>query len=194
MKSAFAALAESGFEGLRLRDIAAEAGIDHSTVHHHFRTKEDLVAATIDYATGLFSVSLASDGPACVRMHDHFHTIAELIATEPRLFVVMNELRQHSLRHAATRATLEAQNGGWFAAVKDLFDDGVKEGCWVESLDPATTARLVMAVMQGVNQSATSAREILQQLESLLVDPRAPGSTDHVHDHHRARTRHGGNR
>ena len=63
VRSAFTAIARAGFEGLRLREVATAAGIDHSTVHHYFRTKQELVAATVAYSTGLFSVSLATEDP-----------------------------------------------------------------------------------------------------------------------------------
>lgn len=48
VEAAFRCIAEKGFEGLRLRDVAAKVGIDHSTLHYHFPTKEDLVAGQIE--------------------------------------------------------------------------------------------------------------------------------------------------
>jgi hypothetical protein len=36
------------FEGIRLRDVAAKVGIDHSRLHDHFCTKSDVVAAVLD--------------------------------------------------------------------------------------------------------------------------------------------------
>ena len=35
VEAAYRRIAECGFEGLRLRDVAAEVGIDHSTIHHY---------------------------------------------------------------------------------------------------------------------------------------------------------------
>ena len=51
VRAAFDKIAENGLEGLRLRDVAAAAGIDHSTVHHYFATKEDLYRAILDLKT-----------------------------------------------------------------------------------------------------------------------------------------------
>ena len=52
--AAFRRVAESGFEGLRLRQVAEDVGIDHSTLHHHFATKQALVEAVAEYTTRQF--------------------------------------------------------------------------------------------------------------------------------------------
>lgn len=41
------AFSENGFHGSSLRAIARSSGIDHSTLKHHFATKEDLLTAVL---------------------------------------------------------------------------------------------------------------------------------------------------
>lgn len=41
-------LAEIGPEGIRLQDIAADVGISHPAILHHFQNREGLVAALVD--------------------------------------------------------------------------------------------------------------------------------------------------
>jgi len=44
----------AGFDGFSFRDIATDIGVKSSSVHYHFRTKEDLAAAVIHrYADGV---------------------------------------------------------------------------------------------------------------------------------------------
>jgi AcrR family transcriptional regulator len=43
-------LAEVGPEGLRLTELAAELGISHPAILHHFGSREDLVAAVVAHA------------------------------------------------------------------------------------------------------------------------------------------------
>jgi len=43
VEGAFRALATYGFEGLRMRDVAAAVGVNSATLHHYFPTKQDLV-------------------------------------------------------------------------------------------------------------------------------------------------------
>lgn len=47
--SAAAAFAQKGFYGASLRSIAREAGVDHSTLLHHFANKTNLMLAVIEW-------------------------------------------------------------------------------------------------------------------------------------------------
>lgn len=48
-------IARFGFEGLRLRDVAATVGINQATLTHHFANKEVLVAAVVEHFIGRFA-------------------------------------------------------------------------------------------------------------------------------------------
>src|SRR5258705_9169699 len=91
VEAAFEIIADKGFEGLRLRDVAAAAGIDHSTLHHHFATKQDLVDAVVGYAVQQFRSGRAADAPL-ETLHLHLENLARLTRERPRLLVVMREL------------------------------------------------------------------------------------------------------
>ncbi len=49
VESAAAAFAQKGFYGASLRSIAREAGVDHSTLLHHFGNKTALLLAVIEW-------------------------------------------------------------------------------------------------------------------------------------------------
>lgn len=51
-------LAEVGPEGLRLTELAAELGISHPAILHHFGKREDLVVAVVTRATSRFNERL----------------------------------------------------------------------------------------------------------------------------------------
>src|SRR5207302_4044675 len=88
VRAAFDKIAENGLEGLRLRDVAAAAGIDHSTVHHYFATKEDLLAAVADYATRPFWGTTPAEGTPQYRLRRHLATLARMIKERPDLHTV----------------------------------------------------------------------------------------------------------
>ncbi len=54
--------AEKGFDGARVKDIAARVGVTHAVVHYHFRTKRDLYRAVVDRMVGEL-VDLATSIP-----------------------------------------------------------------------------------------------------------------------------------
>jgi TetR/AcrR family transcriptional regulator, transcriptional repressor of bet genes len=49
LRAAFDVAAREGVGGLTVRSIAAEAGVSHGLVHFHFRTKDQLVRALLDW-------------------------------------------------------------------------------------------------------------------------------------------------
>ena len=46
---AYRLIAQNGLEGFRIRQVAAEAGIDNGTLHYHFPSKEALILGVVDY-------------------------------------------------------------------------------------------------------------------------------------------------
>jgi AcrR family transcriptional regulator len=62
LAAALECVAGKGFEGMRLRGVAGRAGIDHSTLHHHFATKETLVEALVAEVVGRFRPTMPAAG------------------------------------------------------------------------------------------------------------------------------------
>ena len=92
IRAAFAAIAERGFEGFRLRPIAVAVGIDHSTLHHYFPTKADLITAVLDHVTSQFEGTMHTDMEPAARLRHHLGEIARAVVERPELFIVLDEL------------------------------------------------------------------------------------------------------
>lgn len=58
LKAALEIFSRKGFNGAKLRDISALAGISHSLIRHHFGSKDDLWEAVVDYGLKLHEDSL----------------------------------------------------------------------------------------------------------------------------------------
>jgi AcrR family transcriptional regulator len=54
VEAAFKVIAKDGLESLRMRDIAKLVCINSATSHHHFSTKEDLIAAVANHLQSRF--------------------------------------------------------------------------------------------------------------------------------------------
>jgi AcrR family transcriptional regulator len=163
VRAAFNRLAERGFEGLRLRDVAAEAGIDHSTLHHYFPTKEYLVAAVVDDATRQFwSARPPGDGPD--DLGHHLRMLAGMLAERPELFVVLRELDLRATRDAAVRAIVDERERGWRRALVERLRRCGPAG----PPDPAAGAELIIATVKGLSFRPGTAPAVLAQLERLL--------------------------
>lgn len=167
--AAFGCIAEKGFEGLRLRDVAAEVGIDHSTLHYYFPTKEDLVAGVVESATRQFWTTMPTEGGPAEKLRYHLAALARMVEEQPALFTVLSELDLRAKRDAAVRSIIERHEEGWRTALTEVFRHGAKEGVLAEGLDTATGVELVIAAVKGVSLNPDSAGDVLGQLERLLV-------------------------
>jgi AcrR family transcriptional regulator len=175
VRAAFGCIAERGFEGLRLRDVAAEVGIDHSTLHHYFASKQDLVAGVVDYATRQFWPTMPAEGGAIDRLQYHLAALGRMIREQPALFTVMGELDLRARRDPAIRAIIDRHEQGWRIVLEEVLRGGAKEGAWIRDLDVAAGVELIIAAVKGIRQLPERAEGVLAQLNHLLTAGRPTG-------------------
>lgn len=169
VRAAFGCIAEKGFEGLRLRDVAAEVGIDHSTLHHYFASKQDLVAGVVDYATRQFWPTMPAEGGAVDRLQYHLAALGRMIREQPALFTVMAELDLRARRDPAIRSIIDRHEEGWRIVLGEVLRRGAKEEAWTQRLEVATGVELIIAAVKGVGRLPDRADHVLGQLERLLT-------------------------
>src|SRR2546430_15299503 len=169
VEAAYRRIAECGFEGLRLRDVAAEVGIDHSTIHHYFPTKQALVTAVVDYATRQFWTSEPHAEAAADELRRQLTRLARMIVERPELHIVVRELDLRARRDAEARAVVASREEGWRASLAELFAAGAPAGAWWPAADPAMAGELVIAAVKGASLDPEHAVGALHQLERLLI-------------------------
>ncbi|MFI6318846.1 TetR/AcrR family transcriptional regulator [Nonomuraea sp. NPDC050556] len=166
VQAAYDRITRHGFDGLRLRDVATDVGIDHSTIHHHFPAKQDLITAVVDHATGQFRSTTPAEGEAADRLRAHLGALAEMIEQRPELHSVLRELDVRATRDPALRAVIDERERGWRAALTEVFR---QEDAWAAGLTPAAGADLVIATVKGASLRPETARAVLRQLEELII-------------------------
>jgi AcrR family transcriptional regulator len=168
VRAAFDRVAEGGFEGLRLRQVAEDVGIDHSTLHHHFATKQDLIGAVADYATRQFWVlgDSTPDDPADA-LRTHLAGLRQLINDWPELLVVTAELDLRARRDRVIAEALDRHQAGWREVLVSMLTGGNAGGAW--AVDAAECAELVVAVVKGVRLAPDLAGPVFAQLEQLIT-------------------------
>lgn len=157
-----------GFEGLRLRQVAEDAGIDHSTLHYHFATKQDLIGAVAEYATRQFRVlgDGVPDDPADA-MRAHLAGLRRMMDDWPELLVVTGELDLRARRDPVVAAALDRQQAGWRELLVRMLEAGNAGGAW--SVDSEAGAELVIAVVKGVRLAPELSGPVFAHLEQLLM-------------------------
>ncbi|MGH3694838.1 MAG: TetR/AcrR family transcriptional regulator [Pseudonocardiaceae bacterium] len=155
--AAFDAIAEKGFEGLRLREVAVHAGIDHSTLHHYFPTRQDLVAAAVEFATSQFWTTMPRGGADAAKLSTHLTTLTQMIQQQPALFTVLREIDLRASRDPAVAEIRNRYERGWRTAL----------GGVLHAADPAVD--LVIATVKGISLSPDRAADVLDELAALLT-------------------------
>jgi len=169
---AYNAIAQKGFEGLRLRDGARSAGIDHSTLHHYFPTKQDLITAVLDYATDQFRPRPGA--PAFTSLWDHLEFLGKMITERPELHLVLREFDLRSFRDEAVRSVIADRENGWRERLKVRIKESAEQGQWPSSLDPTTGAELIIALVKGASLKPEVGTPVLGIFRKLVSIPQPP--------------------
>jgi AcrR family transcriptional regulator len=177
VEAAYRRVAEVGFEGLRLRHVAGDIGIDHSTLHHHVPTKHDLIVGIAEYATSRFW-STMPDGPdPAARLRGHLRALRGLMEEQPELFTVTVELDLRARRDPTVRAAMQRYESGWRQVLVEVLSAGTRSGALAAVADVEALAELVIAAVKGVRLDPYLAPAVFDELEAVLLRT-APAPTD----------------
>jgi len=174
VRAAFHQVAERGFEGLRTREVAAEAGVNIATLHYYFPTKEALIRGVLEHAMGRFRTTLAPHGSPEDQLRNHLRAVRQLLQEEPQLGAVMAELALRSARDASIAALLRETNDTWHTTIRGLLRRAARAGHLRRELDSDEAAALVVATLTAMTLPAAAAPRTelaLRQLELWLELP-----------------------
>jgi AcrR family transcriptional regulator len=178
LEAAYDLLAEKGLEGLRTRDIAARAGVNISTLHYYFGTKEALMLAVV--------TRLGQDFDAQNRALSTTETLLEHLDAgwkrfqdDPRLAAVLQELSLRARREPEGSVALRALQAFWNSMVENILRREVQAGRVRGDIDVALGARMVTSLVMGattqlgIDPRAFDFREAMRELVRWLT-PASP--------------------
>jgi AcrR family transcriptional regulator len=176
LEAAFELVAEKGLEGLRTRDIAARAGVNISTLHYYFGTKDALLVALLEHSNGLFNTAQrVEEYPDTLR--GHFERAQRTFAEHPQLSSVLLELAVRAQREPAARVEFRQTHKEWNLEVERVLRASMKKGAARSDLDPRmgafiVTSTIIGAMVQlGVNAKAFDFSKLVDELVT-WVGPR----------------------
>jgi TetR/AcrR family fatty acid metabolism transcriptional regulator len=130
LEAAIAVIAEKGFHGSRVSDIADRAGVADGTVYLYFKSKEQILMAALDGAFERFyrrakeELAPLTDAPAKLRALARLHL--RLLSQHRSLAVVLQtELRQ-SAKFLAEFSQRELR--GYFDLMREIIREGQQAG------------------------------------------------------------------
>ncbi|MDN4476259.1 helix-turn-helix domain-containing protein [Demequina sp. SYSU T00192] len=152
VESAAAAFAQKGFYGASLRSIAREAGVDHSTLLHHFGNKTALLLAVIEWHD---SRSMPEELPETIDAEyiaDGFAATAARNAETPGLVQLLSVLTAEAgAENHPARETLQRRHGlvtaliAWTIRTQRAEHEGHDD-----DLSPEDRAAVVVASWEGL--------------------------------------------
>jgi AcrR family transcriptional regulator len=170
---AYRQLAANGFEGLRVRQVAAEAGVNNATLHHYFPTKEALVHGVVDLLLAEFQVGRAprlnrGDPPPLEELRYEFQDTRHRLRETPEMYAVLMELHARSLRDPAIARVLKALERRWSDHLVGILERGVRTGVFRADLDLAAAATMIMVLMKGIVYHMARGKPLSAEADRLL--------------------------
>jgi AcrR family transcriptional regulator len=147
-------IAQSGAAGLRMSEVAREAGVSSALLHYYFATRRELLARAFAFADARVDAYVlalvGSDGSA----HDRLETLltaylsAEAVVTED--WVVWSELWRSARFDATLRELLHEADREWVGQVAALLRDGIADGSVDASIEVDDTAVRLISLVDGL--------------------------------------------
>lgn len=145
------ALAKHGYAGLTTEKIAAESEKSEAFLFYHFDSKEALVLAFMDWATGRVTdrIEGATGDPA-----ERLYALCDALVGDPGddlergTNVAMMELLSHAPHNERFRERLVAYERAIVDDTADLIREGIAAGQFRE-IDPEATAAFLLTLADG---------------------------------------------
>lgn len=130
LRAAAALFHAYGFEGTSMKQIASAAGIQKSSVYHHFPSKQDLLfdilSHTVDEAIGGLQEIVRADRPARERMHLAVrHHVVNLVNDLDNVACFVEEGKALSPPHHAAHV---AKRDAYERCFRQIIEDGIARG------------------------------------------------------------------
>jgi AcrR family transcriptional regulator len=170
--AAYRQIAEHGFEGLRTREVAAEAGVNIATLHYYFPTKERLVQGVVEHAMDRFRTTLTPRGSPADQLRTYLRGVRRLLKDEPQLALVMGELGLRASRDPDLAYVMGGMYTLWLRLVRGMLKRAARDGTISREHDSDDVAALIVATLSAAANPAIgagkTADQSIRQLERWL--------------------------
>jgi AcrR family transcriptional regulator len=147
-------MAEKGYRGTSIAQVAARAGISQSGLLHHFPSKQALLIAVIDYRQQVDSRTLEDADGRPLLGWAAFDGLLDLVrknTERPQVVRMFATLCAEALDadHPA-HEWIQQHYASGERTLADAIEAGIAEGTMRPDMPPATIAHLTVAIMDGL--------------------------------------------
>jgi AcrR family transcriptional regulator len=170
---AYRLIVQKGLEGFRIRQVAAEAGIDNGTLHYHFPSKEALILGVVDYLMEDLKNNRAvrkdAEQTALNELRMEFEDIRLRLRRTPEQFIVLSDLAVRSWRDPVVAKIFRKLDDGWYAHLVAMLERGIQQGIFRNNLNVSLCARAMMVALRGIGYQSRLPRRKVDELLSELA-------------------------
>lgn len=174
-----ALIAERGFEGLRMRDIADRVGINIATLHYHIPSKEALITLVAQSLRDDFIAQHRAQPRENLspleRLRLEFSDFRDTFFKNPERQLVMGEMQERARRDPAVAAAMTPMRGYWHQQVRAILEAGRSDGSLRADLDPSAAAAIVIGGMvastKQPNPTPESLDRVFAEIERCVRNP-----------------------
>lgn len=165
-------VARHGVRGLRVEEVAREAGVSLGLIYYHFGDRAGLLGRTLLFVNeraGTYTHLLAQEGLTGSERVER----ALLLELQDDPLVVENssawgELRASAIFEPALREPLRRSTSEWVGDLADVIRDGQRDGELDDQVDPVAAAERLTALVEGLSDRWLSGSLELERARELL--------------------------
>ncbi len=165
VRAAFEIVEQIGLDKLNINNIAAKIGLVPAAIYRHFKGREEIIAALIEYIDNRLRYNLsqieALDNTPIVKLHTLFELHVTLLKEEAAIPRVLYFLLS-SDRSPELNASMLSVIGFYFEQVKILLMRGQEEGEISPEIDATAAAMMFIGMIQPL--------AILSQTNRVILD------------------------
>jgi len=156
LRATYSALREHGYADLTIKRIADEYGKSTAAVHYHYDTKEELLAAFLDYVLQQFvdtihEVETTDPDERLTLLLDQL-----LVELEDHLdlLVAILEMRSQAPYKETFSQRFEQNDEYVRYMLRTVIADGIRQGVFDDGVDAEHAARALMTIVDGARTRA----------------------------------------
>ncbi|MCX5611329.1 MULTISPECIES: TetR/AcrR family transcriptional regulator [unclassified Streptomyces] len=173
LEAAVRVIARSGVRGLRVEELAAEAGVSTALIYYHFKDRAGLVQRTLafisDRATGYTDEALKDTEDARAALLQLLLSELQDIPRVRENSTAWGELRASAIFDSDLRETLAESTRSWSQDTADTISDAQAAGLADLRVEPLDAAERLTALVEGLSERWLSGSLTLERARELLT-------------------------
>lgn len=159
MKEAFLQFNEKGFEGTSIADISKALGLSKSSMYTHFKDKETLYIAVLQYCTdtwnNLFGGNISkniADLPPGEKLYFLLAKVVQLSAENKEIVKFWKRAKFFPPAHVIADTSICDDSQEYIQLYKNIFEEGIAMGVF-KKINPDDLAKSFSCLVEGIQMS-----------------------------------------